>query len=62
MDDDQTLIRSQFGRGRRGPTRLKRLALKRLSRKTTRVDIDVITGVAFGPNADEFNNLSLIHI
>jgi len=39
----------------KGPTRLKHLALKRAAGETTRVDIDVNTGVTFGPNADEFN-------
>jgi len=38
------------------PTRLKRLALKRVTGETTRVEIDVNTRVAFGPNADEFNS------
>jgi len=56
MNDDQTPIRSQSGRGSREPTRLKRLALKHVVGETTCVDIDVNTGVAFGSNADEFNN------
>jgi len=54
MDDDQTPIRSRSGRDSRGPTRLKRLTLERVAGEKTRVDIDVNTGVAFGPNADEF--------
>jgi len=33
---------------------LKRLVLKRVVGEKTRVDIDVNTEVAFGPNADEF--------
>jgi len=53
MDDDQTPIRPRFGRGSRGPTRLKRLALKRVAGEKTRVDIDVNTGVAFGSKADQ---------
>jgi len=56
MDDDQTPIRSRSERGSRGPPRLKRLSLKRVAGETTRVDIDVNIGVAFGPNADLFNN------
>jgi len=54
MDDDQTSIKSLSGRGSRGLTRLKNLALKRVTGEKTHVDIDVNTGVAFGPNADEF--------
>jgi len=54
MDDDQTPIRSRSGRGSRGPTRLKRLALKRVAGEKTRVDIDVNTGMTFGPHANEF--------
>jgi len=54
MDDDQTPIRPRSGRGSRGPIRLKCLALKRVVGEKTRVDIDVNTGVAFGPKADEF--------
>jgi len=54
MDDDQTPIIPQSGRGSRGPTRLKRLALKRSAGEKTHVDIDVNTEVAFGPKADEF--------
>ncbi|XP_068503674.1 uncharacterized protein [Phaseolus vulgaris] len=54
MDDDQTPVRPRSGRGSRGPTRLKRLALRRAAGEKTHVDIDVNTGVAFGPKADEF--------
>jgi len=54
MDDDQTSIRPRSGQGSRGPTRLKRLALKRVVGEKTRIDIDVNTVVALGPNADEF--------
>ena len=54
MDDDQTPVRPRSGRGSRGPTRLKRLALRRVAGEKTCVDIDVNTGVAFGPKADEF--------
>jgi len=43
MDDDQTPIRPRSGRDSRGPTRLKRLALKRVADEKTRVDIDVNT-------------------
>jgi len=56
MEDDQTPIRSRSGRGSRGPTRLKRLALKRDAGETTHVDIEVNTGVAFGLNTYEFNS------
>jgi len=56
MDDDQTPIRPRSEQGNIGPTRLKRLSLKRVVGETTCVDIDVNTGVAFGPNADSFNN------
>jgi len=54
INDDQNPIRSRSGRGSRGHTRLKRLALKRVASEKTRVDIDANTGVAFGPHADEF--------
>jgi len=33
---------------------LKHLALRRAVGEKTRVDIDINTGVAFGPKADEF--------
>jgi len=56
MDDNHTPIRSRSGRGSRGPTRLKRLALTRAVGETTRVDIDVNTEVALGLNAYEFNS------
>ena len=56
MDDNQTPIRSRSGRGSRGPTRLKRLSLKRVVGETTRVELDVNTRVAFSPNANSFNN------
>ena len=56
MDDDQTQIRSRSGRGSRGPTRLKCLALKHAIGEMTCVDIDVNTRVAFGLIADEFNS------
>jgi len=56
MDDDQTLIRSRSGRGSSKPTRLKHLALKRVAGETTHVDINVLTRVDFGSNADEFNS------
>jgi len=56
MDDDQTPIRPRSGRGSRGPNILKRLSLKHVVGETTRVDIDVNTQVAFGPNAYSFNN------
>jgi len=45
MDDDQTPIRPRFGRGNKGLTRLKRLSLKRVAGETTRVDININTGV-----------------
>ena len=35
---------------------MKRLALKRAAGEKTHADIDVNTGVAFGPNVDEFNS------
>ena len=35
---------------------MKRLVKKRVTGVKTPVDIDVNTGVAFGPNADEFNS------
>ena len=54
MDDDHTPIRPRSGRGSRGPTRLKSLALRRAAGDKIRVDIDLNTGVAFGPKADEF--------
>ena len=54
MDDDQTPLKPRSGRGSRGPTRLKRIALRRVACEKTRVDIDVNTEVAFGPKADEF--------
>ena len=54
MDDDQTPLKPLSGRGSRGPTRLKRLALRRAPGEKTRVDIDVNTRVTFGPKADEF--------
>jgi len=54
MDYDQTPIRPRSGRGSRGPTRLKRLALKRATGEKTHVDIDINTGVAFDPKAYEF--------
>ena len=54
MDDDQTPIKPRSERGSRGPTRLKHLALRRVVGEKTRVDIDVNTGVAFGPKANEF--------
>ena len=54
MDDDQTPIKPRSGQDSRGPTRLKCLALKRVAGEKTRADIDVNTGVAFGPKADEF--------
>jgi len=56
MDEDQAPIRSRSGQGSKGPTRLKRLAKKRAAGETIHVDIDMTTGVAFGPNVDEFNN------
>ena len=56
MDDDQTPIRSRSGQGNRGPTRFKRLTLKRVADEKKRVGIDINTGVAFGPNAYEFNS------
>jgi len=55
MDDDQTPIRPRSGRGSRGPTRLKRLSLRRAAGEKTRVNIDVNTGVSSGPNAETFN-------
>ena len=33
---------------------MKRFALKRVAGEKTRVDIDINTGVVFGPKADEF--------
>jgi len=56
MDKDQTPIRPRSRRGSRGPTRLKRLSLRHVVSEKRRVDIDVNTGVAFGPNAETFNN------
>jgi len=56
MDDDQTPIRLRSEQGSSGPTRLKCLSLKRVVGEATHVNIDVNTGVAFGPNADSFNN------
>jgi len=56
MDDDQTPIRPRSGRGRRGTTRLKSLPLKCAVGERIRVDIDVNTGLAFGPKADEFTS------
>ena len=43
MDDDQTPIRSRFGRGSIGPTRLKCLTWKHVVGEMTHVDIDVNT-------------------
>jgi len=56
MDDDQTPIRPRSGRGSKGPTRLKRLSLRRVVGEKTRVDIDVNTRAAFDANAETFNN------
>jgi len=56
MDDDQTLMRPRSGRGNRGPTRLKRLSLRRVAGEKTHLDIDVNAGVASGPNAKTFNS------
>jgi len=55
MDDNQTPIRPRSGRGNKGPTRLKRLSLRRAAGEKTRLDIDVNTGVASGPNVETFN-------
>ena len=54
MDDNQTPLRPRSGEGSRGPTTLKHLALRRAAGEKTRVDIDVNTGVAFGPKAYHF--------
>ena len=54
MDDDQTPLKPRSGRGSRGPTRLKHLSSRPVACEKTPVDIDVNTGVAFGPKADEF--------
>jgi len=54
MDDDQTPIIPRSGRGSIGPTRLKRLALRRAAGEKTHIDIYVNTGVAFGPKEYEF--------
>jgi len=54
LTDTWMTIRPQTGRGSRGPTRLKSLALRRAAGEKTRVDIDVNTGVAFGPKVYEF--------
>jgi len=56
MGDDQTPIRPPSRRSSRGPTRLKRLSLRHASGEKTHVDIDVNTGVAFGPSAENFSN------
>jgi len=58
MDGDQTPIIPRSGRGSKGPTRLKRLTLRRAAGEKTRVDIDVNTGVAFGPKAEIVYELS----
>jgi len=56
MDEDKTPIRPRSGRGSRGPTRLKRLSLRRVASEKTQVDINVNTEVASGPNGETFNN------
>jgi len=56
MDDYQTPIRPRFGQGSRGPTRLKRLSLRRAASEKTHVDIDINTEVVSGLNAEMFNN------
>jgi len=58
MADDQTLIASipHSGRSNKGPSRLRRLSLRRASAEKTPFNIDVNTIVASGPNAETFNN------
>jgi len=58
MVDDHIPISSNHrsGRSTRGPTRLRRLLLRSARGVKTPVIIDVITGVASGPNADTFNS------
>jgi len=52
----ETPIRPQSGQANRGPTRLKRLSLRRVASEKTPVDINVNTGVAYGPNVETFSN------
>jgi len=58
MSDDQTMISFDhpFGRSTKVPTRLRCLSYRRASGDKRSITIDVSTGVAFGPNADMFNN------
>jgi len=49
-------IRLRSGRGNIGPTRLKRLSLRRAPGEKTRVDINVNTREASSPNVEKFNN------
>jgi len=49
-------VRPSFGRASRGPTRLKRLSLRRVAGEKTPVNIDVNTGVASGPNVETFSS------
>ena len=56
MDDGQTPIKPQLGRGNKQPTRLKHFSLRRVAGEKIHIDIDVNTGVASGPNVETFNN------
>jgi len=58
MIDDQTPISSTSPSKRftRGPTRLRRLSLRRASGKNTPVNIDVNTKVTPGLSVDTFNS------
>jgi len=56
--DDQTSYPSyhNFSKSSREPTRLRHLSLRRASGDRTPLTIDMITGVALGPNDDMLNN------
>jgi len=56
MDENQSPKKPQSKRGSRGPTRMKRLAKRRAAGKKTAVDIDVNTGMASGPNTEDFHS------
>jgi len=56
MADNQTPIRPQYGRGSRGPTRLKRVSLRCSNGEKTPVDLDINTRVASGPNVEMFRS------
>jgi len=51
MDENQSPKKPQSKRGSKGPTRMKRLAMRRAAGKKTAVDIDVNIGMASGLNA-----------